>query len=275
MNDELTYILTYLKETRGFDFSGCRGAMVARRVKHRFAPTACGDIGEYIRYLKETPGEIDHLINALTINVSRFFRDPLTFEYIAERLLPTLVYEKQKGADSALRLWSAGCSMGEEPYSVAILIREFADREGLTCDVAIFATDIDSRILAKAQEACYPPESVAAVKYGLLTKYFEQMGARFQLVPSIRQMVLFSAYDLLHKRSYCPPESIFGGFDLVLCRNVLIYFNADWQGLIFDKLHRSLAKGGFLVLGEAEMPPAAFRHRFIRSSDCCHVYRKL
>jgi chemotaxis methyl-accepting protein methylase len=232
-------------------------------------------MGEYLRYLKGTPGEVDALIESLTINVSRFFRDPLTFEYIGERLLPLLLLEQTKRAGSALRMWSAGCSMGEEPYSMAILIREFSEKEDLPRDIVIFATDIDRKVLEKARRACYPPESVADVKYHLLNKYFVKKGCNFQLARPIRDMVLFSAYDLLDKRSYAPPESIFGGFDLVLCRNVLIYFNAKWQNLIFDKLYRSLTRGGYLVLGEAETPPLASCHRFIRSSDCCHIYRRL
>jgi chemotaxis protein methyltransferase CheR len=274
MSEHLTRILDYLKEKRGFDFCGYRDAMLARRVKHRFPYTKCNDFADYYCYLQDRPQELDHLIDALTINVSRFFRDTLTFEYLAERIIPFIIYDKIKKSDRYVRVWSAGCAMGEEPFSIAILAKEFLEKERMEMDVSIFATDVDRNILEKARKACYPFEAVANVKFRLIKKYFIPMGTGFQLERSIRGRVMFSSYDLLDRRSYAPPESVFGGFDLVLCRNVLIYFSTQWQHLILDKLYRSLLKGGFLVLGESESPPEDYQHRLVRRNDCCHIYRK-
>ncbi len=122
MNNDLKLILNYLNEKRGFDFSGYRTAMVERRVRQRFPSTKCTNYNNYFHYLPENPAELDNLIDVLTINVSRFFRDTLTFAYIAARVLPAVVYQKKEAMDRSLRIWSAGCSMGEEPYSIAILI---------------------------------------------------------------------------------------------------------------------------------------------------------
>jgi len=274
VSTDLKSIINYLKEKRGFDFSGYRTSMIERRVNQRLSATSCKTYPEYLRYLKKQPGELDHLVDVLTINVSRFFRDTLTFEYIADRILPEIVYKKKKTSDPSLRIWLAGCSMGEEPYSIAILINELFEKEEMEVDINIFATDIDARTLKKAEKAIYPSESIKNVKYRLLKKYFVPKGESFRLIAKIKDMVSFSPYDLLDKRSYAPPESIFGSFDMIFCKNVLIYFNAEHQDLIFDKLYRSLGKGGYLILGEAEAPSTKYQRRFRKVNTCCHIYQK-
>ena len=275
MNYDLKCILSFLQSSRNLDFSGYRESMVERRINRRFALTKTQDPVEYLCYLREHPDETDNLIDSLTINVSRFFRDSLTFEYIAGRILPAIIHQKNEARDQSLRVWSAGCAMGEESYSAAILIHEFLKKEARDVAVNIFATDIDGNTLNKAQKGIYPSESIQNVKYRLLKKYFTREKEMFCLTPVIKEMVSFSVYDMLDKKSYSPPESIFGDFDLVLCRNVLIYFNAGHQDLIFKKLYRALAKNGFLVLGEAEVPSATYQKYFRKMNDCCHIYQKI
>ena len=274
MSKDLALILNYLNKKRGFNFSGYRTSMLERRVRQRFPSTKCKNYNDYFHFLRENSDELDNLIDMLTINVSRFFRDTLTFEYIAGRILPAIVYEKKATMDRSLRIWSAGCSMGEEPYSVAILINELFKKEDLKLDVNIFATDIDGKILKKAQKAAYPFESIENVKYRLLKKYFVSGKNSLQLISEIRDLVSFSSYDILDRKSYAPPESVFGGFDMVFCRNVLIYFNMEYQDLIFDKLYRSLTQHGYLVLGKAEVPSVKYKRRFKKVNECCHIYQK-
>ena len=274
MDKKLKIILNYLNETRGFDFSGYRSSMIERRVRKRLSATRTKDYSEYVRFIQKQTDELDNLIDVLTINVSRFFRDTLPFEYIAARVLPAVVFEKKESLDHSMRVWSAGCSMGEEAYSIAILINELFKKEELDLDVHIFATDIDNKALIKAREAVYPFESIKDVKYELLKKYFVAKDKSFRLIPEIKDLVSFSAYDMIDKKSYAPPESVFGTFDMVLCRNILIYFNAEYQDLIFDKLHRSLAKNGYLVLGETEIPSIKYQRHFSKVNECCHIYQK-
>jgi len=274
MNNDLKRILNYLNEQRSFDFSGYRTSMVERRIKQRFLSIKCASDNDYLNYLHENPDELDNLIDVLTINVSRFFRDTLMFEYFADRILPAVIHQKKEAGDRTLRIWSSGCAMGEEPYSIAILVKEFFKKDALDININLFATDIDDKILKKAQKAAFPFESIKNVKYRLLKKYFVSKGKLFHLIPEIRNLVSFSAYDLLDKKSYAPPESIFGSFDMVLCRNVLIYFDTEYQDRIFDKLYRSLAKKGYLVLGEAEIPSMKFQGRFRQVNECCHIYQK-
>ncbi len=267
-------IIDYLLERRGFDFSGYHPAMLTRRIEQRLVAVSCENFDEYLCFVERHSDEIDKLLGALTINVSQFFRDPLTFELLADRVLPAILQEKARLHDPSLRIWSAGCAMGEEPYSVAILVHELLEKEGLTMNVHIFATDIDAGVLAGAATAVYSEASVANIKYHLLSKYFTQIGEDFRLHPEISDQVSFSLYDMLDKKHCVPPASIFGNFDLVLCRNLLIYFNTLYQETIFAKLHRALAKNGCLILGEAEAPTIKYQRYFKRQLDFSPIYWK-
>lgn len=274
INPGLTPILDYVMEKRGLDFSGYSPVMLARRMGHRLSAANSNDFHGYLSFIKKNTNEIDKLIDVITINVSRFFRDTLTFEVLADRILPAIVLEKIQHQDHSLRIWSAGCAMGEEPYSVAILIHELFRKEGITMNLHIFATDIDTRVLKGAKKAVYPISSVENIKYRLLKKYFIAAGEKFQLVPEISDQVTFSFYDMLDKKHSVPPESIFGTFDLVLCRNLLIYFNPEYQKTIFAKLCQALAPNGYLVLGEAETPTLSAMPYFKRVVDFSPVYTK-
>ena len=274
VNNDLKLILTYLNEKRGFDFSGYRTPMIERRVKHRFLPTKCCCYNDYLQYLKENRNEPDNLINTLTINVSRFFRDTLVFEYFSDRILSALFHQKKQAGDQTLRIWSSGCAMGEEAYSIAILLHDYYEKEAWNLQTHIFATDIKNRILEKAKKATYPLESIEGIKYRLLKKYFTSEENLFQLSPKIKDMVSFSIYDILDKKTSAPPESVFGDFDLIFCRNVLIYFDAEHQDKIFDKLYNSLSRQGYLILGESEIPLKKYQRYFRRVNECCHIYQK-
>lgn len=274
MKKDLKAILDYLNEQRGVDFSGYRSSIVERRIKEIFSDVKSKGCSEYLRYIKEHPDTLDNLIDALTINVSTFFRDALTFEYIAKNILPLIFSKKIRTHDYSLRIWSAACSTGEEPYSLSILINELLKKEDFGLNLNIFATDIDKQTLRKAQEGLYSFEHIENVKYGILKKYFIKQGEFFRLSPEIKKMVNFSLYNILDKRSYAPPESVFANFDMVFCRNLLIYYNTEYQELIFDKLYRSLAKNGYLILGDVERPPTKYQRYFKEVGECCYVYQK-
>ncbi len=274
MTEDLMPILEYLNEKRGFDFTGYHQPMLARRIGQRLTATACKGFREYLTYLQQNHGEFDHLIDIITINVSRFFRDTLTFELLADRILPAIIQEKAAAQDHSLRVWSAGCAKGEEPYSLAILIHELLCKEDVAMHRHIFATDIDGGALKDAEQAVYPLTSVEHIKHRLLTKYFTPEGPSFRLIPEIKQLVQFSFYDMLDKKHSVPPESVFGNFDLVFCRNVLIYFNSECQEAIFERLYHALARNSYLILGESETPTMTYRHHFSRVFDFSPIYRK-
>lgn len=268
-------ILNKLHEQRGFDFTSYRMSMIERRVQKRIYATNCDGLDKYMEYIDNNSGELDNLIDVFTINVSRFFRNSMTFESFNKKVVPEIFQAKANENGNSLRIWSAGCSFGEEPYSVAITLNEYLKKEETSINLKIFATDIDKKALVRASKGVYNFESIKNIKYGILREYFTEKRDQFSLVPEIKKMVQFSFYDLLDKNRLAPPDSIFGGFDVVLCRNVLIYFEADAQKIIFNKLYKSLNKNGYLILGEAEVPLEEFKYKFKRENSYCKIYRKI
>jgi len=273
--DHVRSIINFLFEKRGFDLSGYHESLVERQIAARLKDSNCADISEYLEYLRGSPEEISRLLDVLTINVSRFFRDPLVFELIGNLLLPRLILEKIKEERKSLRIWSAGCATGEEAYSLAILVAESLQRTGIDINVNIFATDVNEKSLKKARKAFYDPESLQEIKFGLLEKYLKKNNGRYQVTPEIKKLVELSFFDLLDKKHNAPPESIFGGFDIILCRNVLIYYQEETQNDIFRKLHLSLDDKGYLVLGEVETPCRQYQDRFLRIHENCKIFKKL
>ncbi|MCF8380893.1 MAG: protein-glutamate O-methyltransferase CheR [Bacteroidales bacterium] len=272
---EIKIIVNLLEKQRGFDFSGYREAMLERRIQKRINATGCKHSDEYIEFLLQNPDEFDLLIDVFTINVSRFFRNSLTWEYIRKIIIPNLLNSKIKANDSSLRFWSAGCSYGEEPYSLAIILKEILSKEDTSYNINIFATDLDKKALERASAGIYGFESLKKVPYGILKKYFTNKGDQYELDSEIKEMTNISFFDLLDKKHLVPPDSIYGGFDIVFCRNVLIYFNIDTQKIIFNKLFKSLKTNGYLVLGDSEMPDEDYKYILKRENSCCKIYRKV
>ncbi|MBN1650455.1 MAG: protein-glutamate O-methyltransferase CheR [Bacteroidales bacterium] len=277
MKDQsLLNILRYLHDKRGFDFNGNHTLMLTRRLQKRLQATEVKNGHEYLHYLKDYPKELDHLIDVFTINVSRFFRNSIVFECINKMVLPELILGKLRKKEFSLRIWSAGCATGEEPYSMAILLKErLKKQEYAAIKPSIFATDIDQLALAKAAEGIYNFDSIKNVKFGILERYFTKTEQSFQVSPEIKEMVQFTFFDLLDKNRLSPPNSIYGDFDIIICRNVLLYFDAAYQKMIFDKLYRSLKMNGYLILGEAELPDSSTKKQYKKINSCSKIYQKI
>lgn len=250
----LPALLAFVKERRAVDFSAYRSGTVRRRLALRLAATGQPDYAAYLRHLRTSSAELEALLDALTIKVSCFFRNPLEFEVLRDRVLPELL---EKGRGRTLRIWCAGCARGEEPYSVAILLRELGRKEKKAVPVFILATDIDREALAAAREARYGAEALSEVRKGHLDRYFTREGEQFRLNEEIRSMVSFVEHDIT---TCVPPQAgLFSDYQLILCRNVLIYFDLDLQARVLRGFAGRLPAGGYLVLGEAEtlLSPAA------------------
>ncbi len=275
MEKAIADIVEFLQKERSCDYSGHYTSMLSRRIMTRVEATKMSDVASYFTFLTSDPDEPGHLIDALTINVSMFFRNAITFELIARQVIPSLFYTKLARENREFRIWSAGCSTGEEPYSMAILLNEFLRKETIDFNKAIFATDLEKKNLQQARKAVYPASSMEEVKLGILKKYFKPDAESYRLLPGIRNSVNFSVYDLLDAGNFAPPESVFGDFDIILCRNVLIYYQPGYQAKIFYKLHRSLSPGGYLVLGETESLPEAYAGKFRELHRIARIYQKL
>lgn len=275
MNTTYFEILNVLKEKENFDFEAYKMPMLIRRIDNRILKTNAKTPEQYLLVLENNGAELAALLNNFLINVSQFFRDSLAFDFLYEKVIPSLVSTVLERDEKSLRIWSAACAAGEEAYSLAILLDEYLLKEKLDIRIDFFATDYDLLALERAQKACYSFSDLEDVKTKYLRKYFNRKGEKYYLNSEIKSYVQFSKYNLLDTNSYAPSESIFGGFDIVLCRNVLIYFQEEAQNRIFQKFQKSLRSNGILFLGEAEMPTLEYKSKFIQVNDCCKIYRKV
>ena len=244
LNDEdgLTRIFSLLREQCKIDFTYYKPSTVTRRLERRMSVNQMDGIKEYVTFLKNYPSEVDSLYRELLIGVTSFFRDQATFDYLADKVLPEIFSAPGK---REARFWVAACSTGEEAYSLAILIRECLEKLEISCDVKIFATDIDREAIHFAATGSYPESIAADISPRLLTKYFHKRDDNFQISRTIREMVVFAQHNLLRD----PP---FTNIDMVSCRNLLIYFQSVLQHKVFDFFNFSLRPGGILFLGTSE-----------------------
>lgn len=272
---QLIDICKLLKEKRGFDFSGYRKPMLERRFKKRLFATSKENYTDYYNYLLENEDELDNIIDVLTISVSHFFRNPLAFEVLQDYIFPKIILDKKATTNNNIRVWSAGCSEGQEPYSLSIALDEYLKKEKLNYEQVVFATDIDKLALTKAAEGIYKENNVLNVKHGTLKNYFIEENNSFKISDDIRNNVKFSIFDLTNETKSYPTDSIYGGFDIVSCRNVLIYFNFNIQKIIIEKLYNSLNPGGFLLLGESESVSEKFKSKFVKETNLSKIYRKI
>ncbi len=270
----LNRVIEYLKQHRGIDFCGYRHSTLQRRLAVRMAQVGVLSIDAYWERLISVLAEPDRLIDVFGVNVSHFFRDPLVFEMLAQRQLPELIDRKIATGSRDIRVWSAGCGGGEEAYSLAILLHEAFKKQQCPLHSYVFASDINGQSLQQAAQACYPREQFKETRLGILDEYFTPSANGYTARQFLREMVQFCCDDLTSPTCMAPAESIYGSFDLILCRNVLIYFDTQLQERVFEKLYHSLAPGGILILGQAEILPKSLADQFQTLDAACRIYRK-
>ncbi len=274
MSDYLDKIIAEIKTVRDINLNGYRRGTLRRRVAARITRLGDETPEVYFRRLQSDPNEMDQLISTVTIKVSSFFRDPLVFELTAQKILPEIVERKRSNSGREIRIWSAGCATGEEPYSLSILTHQAIKDELADWTIHIFATDLDASALETARSGVYTRDHLKNVKLGVLDKYFDPVNENFSVQPFVRKMVRFSQDDLTCSKLAVPSESIFGAFDLVFCRNVMIYFSREVQEEIFHKLYNSLVGGGYLVLGDSESLSQEMESKFQIIDKKNRIFRK-
>ncbi|MEH1866946.1 MAG: CheR family methyltransferase [Nostoc sp.] len=237
-------LLIYLRQSRGFDFTGYKRSTLMRRVCKRMQSLNIENFEEYLDYLEVYPEEFNYLFNTILINVTAFFRDLSAWEYLAEEILPNLI--RNKNTSDQIRIWTAGCASGEEAYTLAMLMAEILGAEEFRQRVKIYATDVDEEALNQARQATYSAKDVQAVSDELRQKYFEIVGNRYVFRQDLRRSVIFGRHDLLQ-------DAPISRLDLLVNRNTLMYFNSETQGRILARFHFALNDNGYLFLGKAEM----------------------
>ena len=238
----LDALLEYLHRNRGFDFTGYKRASLTRRIRRRMQLVSITDFRAYLDHLEVHPTEFPQLFNTLLINVTSFFRDPSSWSALQARL-PAIV---EVDGDRPIRVWSAGCSTGEEPYTLAMVLCELLGTEAFLRRVKVYATDVDDDALTTARLAMYSSKTLESLPPELLAKYFVPAGASFTFQPELRRAVIFGRHDLVQ-------DAPIPRVDVLACRNTLMYFNAEAQTRILGRLQFALNPRGIMMLGKAEL----------------------
>lgn len=258
-------LLRYLRDARGFDFTGYKRTSLMRRVRHRMDQAGYDSFEEYLDALQASADEFAALFNTILINVTSFFRDPAAWDYVRDEVVPTLLAERSPG--DPVRVWSAGCATGQEAYTLAMILADAMGVDEFRARVKIYATDVDEEALAEARIASYDAKAVESVPEALLARYFETVNGRHLFNKELRRAVIFGRNDLVK-------DAPISRVDLLVCRNTLMYFNAETQRNVLGRLNFSLAPRGVLFLGHAEMllshtdrfTPLNLKHRFFRKA---------
>ena len=243
IQNQIQKIFVLIRSATGHDFSHYKPSTIARRIERRLAVHQIKALSDYILYLQKNPAEIDVLFKNLLIGVTSFFRDPEAYDLLLKQALPALL--SQKAPDTKIRLWVAGCSTGEEAYSLGMILFEVMDALKKTFDVQIFATDIDAAALNIARKGVYPENISADVSKERLKRFFIKEPGTFKVSKPLRDMVVFSVQNVIKD----PP---FSRLDLVSCRNLMIYMDSVLQKKILPLFHYTLNPGGILFLGTSE-----------------------
>ena len=250
------------------DLNQYKNNYLKRRIDVRMRTNALRSYTEYYRYLTLNPSEYRDLLRDLTINVTHFYRDPEVYQVIEDEIFPLLIYNNVKNQKRNIRVLSVGCASGEEAYSIAILFHELLGEEFKNFNVSINGIDIDDRSLKVARMGIYHPQQLINIKPEYLERYFEYDGERYHISDTIKDMVKFRNQDIFSGK--------FGThYNVIICRNVLIYFTKEMQARLFQQFYDALVSGGYLIIGKTEtlVGPSKDEFQIINSRE--RIYQKL
>jgi chemotaxis protein methyltransferase CheR len=267
-NKKLIALLARLHDRRGIDFTQYKPSTLERRISARMLKNGFSSYEEYGAFLDKNPQECVELIDSITINVTDFFRNDESFEALEKQVIPEILGVKNSKGHRLLRVWSCGCSEGDEPYSIAMLLDGALENDRRDLIITIYGTDVDQRAIEKAKKAVYDGKRIEGIGSRLRKKYFNETEAdRYSLKDVIRQMVTFRVHDVVNDKPFL-------NCDLILCRNLLIYFNKQLQEEVLLKFRECLSPGGFLVLGMTESLVGSAMNGFIPVNNRLRIYRR-
>jgi two-component system CheB/CheR fusion protein len=244
---EIRLLIGYLKRTRGIDYASYKHTTLERRFRRRMQTLNLESYDEYIDYLEVHPDEFRTLFNTVLINMTDFFRDAPSWEAIRTDIVPRILAEKKP--EDSVRVWSAGCASGQEAYTIAIILSEAMGEAAFRQQAKIYATDVDEEALNEARLAVYSADQLKSVPAELREKYFEPSNGNYAFKKELRRSVIFGKHDLLQ-------DAPISRIDLLICRNTLMYFNAEAQARILSRFAFALNDAGYLFLGKAEIMAA-------------------
>ena len=270
--DDLSTIIHTIYSVYGFDISQYDDAFLKQTIEKRCAAIDTKKISDYAIYLSNNTEEAKNLFSALNITYTEFFRSTLTYAHLEQWILPRLI--EKKSGNSELRVWSAGCSSGQEAYSIAMLVEKINEKKQQALRYRIIATDNSKSALAVAKKGDYTEEAIHNVKMKDIKEFFIVSGETYTVCDRLKKHISFSTYDLLDNRSAYPHESIFGCFDLVFCCNMLFYYKTDSQIYILKKLINSMEEHGYLITGEAEKQTVAKHGSLLTVASPSPIFQK-
>jgi two-component system CheB/CheR fusion protein len=242
-DDDLQKVLAHLRSVSGVDFRQYKPPTILRRLQRRMALHKINQIPSYLQYMSENPAEVQQLYQDVLIHVTRFFREPDSFEALRAQVFPEIL--ARRNGEAPIRFWVCGCATGEEAYSVAIALLEYLEEQRKTVPIQIFATDVSDAAIEQARNGTYPDGIMSDVSPERIKRFFTRVDSTFRINKSVRDLCVFARQDLTRD----PP---FSKLDLIVCRNVLIYMTTALQRRLMGMFHYALKPTGFLMLGHAE-----------------------
>jgi chemotaxis protein methyltransferase CheR len=261
----------YLKKkvvAKGLNCTGYKDDFLKRRFDGRMNLKGVSSYAEYAHYLDKNPTECKELLDALTINVSEFFRDPTVWKAFQTKIMPAIIKEKMQAFQREIKIWSAGCADGEEPYTIAISVMDALSYNLKAFKIEVEATDLDPQSLNRARRGVYAPARLRLAKHSVLQRFFTPVdGGNLEISDEVKRLVTFQLHDLFT----LPPSS---PFDVISCRNVMIYFSRELQQTLFHNFHQALSPKGYLILGKVESPVGEYGTLFKCVDLAERIYQK-
>jgi chemotaxis methyl-accepting protein methylase len=252
MRGQQEILIDLLRRSTGTDISAFHPDYIRKLLHRRAALLANNDVSAYIDILERDQNEVSELLSLFSNTYTEFFRDTLTSAFLEQSALPSLIDKACSDGKRSLRMWSAGCSTGQEVWSLAMLLDTLITARSSDCGFHIFATDTNIEALDVARRARYDRTALQAVRLGQFDAFFTAIGPGYEIVPRLRSRVDFEVYDVLDPAFSCPPSCIYGDLDMVICANVLYYYRDDVRHSVLEKIHRCLSPSGLFVTGESE-----------------------
>lgn len=263
---DILKILRFIAERKGVELSSYRRNFIDRHLRSRLVDTHAENYLDYINHLKENPGELDLFLDDLSINVTHFFRDKDVFDSFKQHIVPELFQNRETGGEKKLiRIWSAACASGQEPYSIAMLMNE-ATQGHAGSMVRIYATDVDNDALDKGRSGRYTADEIKDIPLPLLNKYFDRDDGSYVAKDELKALIRFDRHNLITD----PPLKF---LDVVFCRNVMIYFNREQQDALMTKFAQGLNSKGVLIIAKVES--IWEKDLFIPVDHIRKIYRKV
>jgi chemotaxis methyl-accepting protein methylase len=252
MSNVLKIVKSELLLSEGMDVTIYDDSFLLKSIERRMPFINCDSVNTYCEYLKQDRNEAGLFLQSLNVNYSEFFRDTLSFAYLDQVILPSLLEQKLAANETEIRIWSAACASGQEAYSMAMLCDEAIKRSKRKMGYRIFASDIDEKTIANGRKGHYQASNLNMVTLKRIQTYFTENNNSYTVISQLKDHLDFSTFDLLSDQKGCPATSIYGNFDIVFCSNLLFYYQPEYRNRILGKVGECLSPNGYVITGETE-----------------------